>query len=354
MRILVINSGSSSIKYKLFTMPRASVASKGMIEHIGEEQSEVPDHFTGLKRILQQVTGIDAVGHRVVHGAEAFRQPVVVDPGVIRKIRQCSSIAPLHNPANLAGITACKKLLPGVVQVAVFDTAFHQTIPNYAYMYGLPYEYYSRYHIRKYGFHGTSHEYVANEAARRLKRPLSKLKLITCHLGNGCSITAVEHGHSVDTSMGFTPLEGLLMGTRCGDIDPALVTYIMRLKKLDTSVMDNMLNKHSGLKGVSGVSNDMRVLDAKAKDGHQRAQLAIAMFIYRIKKYIGAYIAVMGGCDAIVFTAGIGENQANVRHCVCEGLISAYKKPPRVLVIPTDEERMIARQTYQLVKENHA
>ncbi len=350
MKILIINSGSSSIKYKLFDMPGAQVISKGLIEHVGEEGSDVSDHYTGLKKILADVDGVSAVGHRVVHGAEKFREPVAVDNEVIRKIRQCSSIAPLHNPANLAGILACKKLLPGIRQVAVFDTAFHQTLPDYAYMYGLPYEYYKRYGIRKYGFHGTSHEYVASEAARMMKKPLRTLKIITCHLGNGCSIAAVNKGVSVDTSMGFTPLEGLIMGTRCGDIDPALVTYIMRLKRMDGDAIDVLLNKACGLKGISGISNDMRMLDARAQAGNKRAQLALEMFIYRIKKYIGSYIAAMAGCDAIVFTAGIGEHQAMVRARVCEGLDAYMKKSPRILVIPTDEELMIARQTYALIK----
>jgi acetate kinase len=253
----------------------------------------------------------------------------------------------LHNPANLAGILACKKLLPGIKQVAVFDTAFHQTLPAYAYIYGLPYEYYRKYGIRKYGFHGTSHEYVAHEASRILRKPLHKLKIITCHLGNGCSITAVDKGRSIDTSMGFTPLEGLIMGTRSGDIDPALVTYIMGKKKLRIREIDNILNKASGLKGISGISNDMRVLE---KSKTKRAKLAIDIFSYRIKKYIGAYAAIMSGVDVLVFTAGIGENQEGVRRRVCRGLFSHLKKKPKVLVIPTNEELMIARQTYHLIK----
>ncbi len=351
MKILVINCGSSSIKYKLFRMPLELLISKGTIEHIAEMGSPIHDHYTGLKQILSKVDGVDAVGHRVVHGAEKFRKPVVIDSSVIRKIRQCSAIAPLHNPANLEGILACKKLLPGVRQVAVFDTAFHQTIPDYAYMYGLPFEYYKRYGIRKYGFHGTSHEYVAHEAARILKKPLKKLKLITCHLGNGCSISAVDKGRSVDTSMGFTPLEGLLMGTRCGDIDPALVTYIMGKKKMAIHEMDALLNKSSGLKGVSGLSNDMRILESNARKGNRRARLAIEMFIYRIKKYIGAYMAVMQGCDAVIFTAGIGENQKDIRLGASKGLFVNMKKVPKVLVIPTNEELMIAKQTCRLMEE---
>jgi len=349
MKILVINSGSSSIKYKLFYMPRGKMLAKGLIEHIGEKGSDYANHYEGLKSVLSEVDGVDAIGHRVVHGAEEFKKPVVIDEKVIKKIRQCSSIAPLHNPANLAGILACARLLAGKEQVAVFDTAFHQTIPDFAYIYGLPYEYYQKYGIRKYGFHGTSHEYVAHEAAKALKKPLSKLKIITCHLGNGCSITAVDRGRSVDTSMGFTPLEGLIMGTRCGDIDPALVPHIMRKKKFDTYQMDKILNKESGLKGISGISNDMRTLEKMARGGNRRARLALDIFIYRIRKYIGAYSAVMQGVDAVVFTGGIGENQDDIRKMACLGLKGLLKKAPRILVIPTNEELMIARQTYNLI-----
>jgi acetate kinase len=350
MNLLVINSGSSSIKYKLFDMPREKLISKGLIEHIGERGSSVRDHYTGLKIILEEVNSVFAVGHRVVHGAEKFEKPVIINKAVIKEIKLCCGIAPLHNPANLAGIMACSKLLPGVKQVAVFDTAFHQTLPAYAYIYGLPYEYYLKFGIRKYGFHGTSHEYVAHEAAAILRKPRHKLKIITCHLGNGCSITAVDRGRSVDTSMGFTPLEGLIMGTRCGDIDPALVTYIMKKKKLAPCGMDEILNKSSGLKGISGVSNDMRQLYAAAKMGNKRAKLAMDIFVYRIKKYIGAYAAIMGGADAVVFTAGIGEHQANIRKAICRGIFLHFKRKPRILVIPTDEELMIARQTYHLIQ----
>ncbi len=352
MKILVINCGSSSIKYKLFLMPQHRLISKGLIEHIGEKGSSIKDHYSGLKIILEKVDGVDAVGHRVVHGAEEFRKPVLIDNHVIRKIRQCSSLAPLHNPANLTGILACKKLLRGVKQIAIFDTAFHQSLPDYAYIYGLPYQYYKKFGMRKYGFHGSSHQYVAHEAARLIKKPLNKLKIITCHLGNGCSITAVERGKSVDTSMGFTPLEGLVMGTRCGDIDPALVTYIMHKVKLDIRGVENLLNKSSGLRGISGISNDMRILEEKTRAGDQRAELAIKIFIYRIKKYIGAYTAVMSGCDAVVFTAGIGEHQKRVRQEICRGLFSYLKKAPKILVIPTNEELMIARQAYKLISKS--
>jgi acetate kinase len=328
-------------------MPAGQIISGGMIEHIAEKLSAVASHHEGLKIILAKINSVDAVGHRVVHGAEKFKQPTLISQAVITDIRKCSAIAPLHNPANLAGILACKKLLPGIKQVAVFDTAFHHSLAPYAYTYGLPYRYYRRFGIRKYGFHGTSHHYVAHEAARLLKKPLGRLKLITCHLGNGCSITAVDRGKSVDTSMGFTPLEGLIMGTRCGDIDPALVTYIMKKERLSPEKIEHILNEQSGLRGISGISNDMRVLE---KSSSGRAKLAIEMFAYRIKKYIGAYAAVMGGADAIVFTAGIGEHQALLRRKICRGVFCALKKKPRVLVIPTNEELMIARETYQLAK----
>jgi len=330
-------------------MPHRKLLAEGKIEHIGEKGSAIQDHQAGLKLILNKINSVDAVGHRVVHGAEKFKRPVVINDSVIRKIRQCCSIAPLHNPANLAGILACNKLLPGVKQVAVFDTAFHQSIPDYAHIYGLPYEFYTRFGIRKYGFHGTSHEYVAHEAARILKTHLNKLKMITCHLGNGCSITAVDKGRSVDTSMGFTPLEGLVMGTRCGDIDPALITHIMRKKKLAMLEMDRLLNKESGLKGISGLSNDMRVLEEKSKKGNKRAALALEIFVYRVRKYIGAYTAVISGCDALVFTGGIGENQRKIRQRIVKNIFRHLRKKPKILVIPTDEELMIARQTHQLM-----
>ncbi len=348
MRVLVINSGSSSIKYKLFEMPQEKLVSKGLIEHIGEKGSRIQDHQAGLKQILSQIDHIDLIGHRVVHGGEKFKKPVFIDAPVIDKIKECCQLAPLHNPANLAGILACKKLLVGIKQVAVFDTAFHQTLPDYAFMYGLPYSYYTKYGIRKYGFHGTSHEYVAHEAARILKKPFGKLKIITCHLGNGCSIAAVNKGKSCDTSMGFTPLEGLLMGTRCGDIDPAVVTYIMARDGLSIQQMDTMLNKECGLKGVSGLSNDMRVLEEESRKGNSRAALAIKMFMYRLKKYVGAYMAVMDGCDAVVLTGGIGENKARVKEKLSKSLDTFLKRKIKVLVVPTNEELLIARQSYRL------
>jgi len=350
MKILVINSGSSSIKYKLFEMPSEKLISKGSIEHIGEGGANVKNHYLGLKIILEKVDGVSAVGHRVVHGAEKFKKPVIINQEVIKGIKKCCGIAPLHNPANLSGILACARLISGIKQVAVFDTAFHQSLPDYAYIYGLAYEYYQKLDIRKYGFHGTSHEYVAHEAARILKQPLDKLKLITCHLGNGCSITAVDKGKSADTSMGFTPLEGLVMGTRCGDVDPALITHIMRKKNLDPKTMEGLLNKESGLKGISGISNDMRVLEEKSRAGNARAKLAIDIFVYRIRKYIGAYIAVMCGLDALIFTAGIGENQASIRDKITQGIFNCLSQKPKILVIPTNEELMIARKTYALIR----
>ena len=350
MNLLVINSGSSSIKYKLFSMPAEHLVAKGAIEHIGEAGSKFSNHYAGLKIIIEETKQVDAVGHRVVHGAEDFNRPALVTPRVIKGIKKCCAIAPLHNPANLAGILACQKLLPGIKQVVVFDTAFHQSIPKRAFIYGLPYDYYQKLRIRKYGFHGTSHQYVAAEASRILNKPLRKLKLISCHLGNGCSITAINQGRSVDTSMGFTPLEGLVMGTRCGDVDPALITHIMRKKNFNTKQMDRILNKESGLKGVSGISNDMRLLEVKALAGNKRAKLAVDIFVYRVRKYIGAYLSVLGGLDALIFTAGIGENQPRVRESICRGLFDCLGRKPQVLVIPTNEELMIARQTFKLIK----
>lgn len=348
MRVLVINSGSSSIKYKLFQMPQGRVISKGSIEKIGERGSRISNHHMGLGLILGKIKSIDAIGHRVVHGGQDFNRPTKINGYVIKKIEECAKLAPLHNPANLMGIKACIKLLPGITQAAVFDTAFYHTLPKEAFTYAIPYKYYEKYAIRKYGFHGTSHEYVAREAARCLKKPLSKLRLITCHLGNGCSITAIKFSRAIDTSMGFTPLEGLVMGTRSGDIDPAAVTFLMRKEKLSANKIEEILNKESGLKGISGLSNDFRDLIKRAKF-NMRARLAIDIFIYRLKKYIGAYIMAMGGVDAIIFTAGIGENQSIVRKMAVKGLDYLLKKT-KILVIPTDEELMIARQTYSLVK----
>jgi acetate kinase len=369
-KILVINSGSSSIKYRLFDIhtngrknnSRYILLSKGLIEKIGQKDSGVENHKQGIailldslvhgsKSVLKDHNEICAIGHRVVHGGVTFKKPTIITDEVISKIRECFELAPLHNPANFSGIEACKELLPGVKQVAVFDTAFHQSLPEHAYIYGLPYEYYEKYNLRKFGFHGTSHQYVAHEAARLLKKPLSKLKVITCHLGNGCSIAAVKYGKSIDTSMGFTPLEGLVMGTRCGDIDPASVIFLADKEKISLAEIDRVLNYKSGLKGISGISNDMREIKKAANEGNRRAKLALDIFVYRIKKYIGSYIAAMGGVDGIVFTAGIGENEKDIRAKVVKGLFG-FLDPAKVkvLVVATNEELMIARQTFNLVK----
>ena len=359
MKILTINAGSSSIKYKLFSMPSNKILSGGKIERIGEKDSKVKDHhqavemmFSSLlkdKRALKDIREIRGIGHRVVHGGEEFKYPVIIDKKVLKVIKKNCVLAPLHNPANLEGIKACMRLLPQVMQVAVFDTSFHQTMPSYAYLYALPFKYYQKYKIRKYGFHGTSHEYVSIQASRLLKKPLKKLNLITCHLGNGCSIAAIKNGRSIDTSMGFTPLEGLVMGTRCGDIDPALVVYLMEKEHLTSSQVYNILNKESGLLGISGISNDVRILVKNLKR-NLRAKLSLDIFIYRIKKYIGAYLFILKKVDAIVFTAGIGENNRWMIDKIIEGWDQFLKYVPKVLVIPTDEEKMIAYHTYKLIK----
>ncbi|MDP2940303.1 MAG: acetate kinase [Candidatus Omnitrophota bacterium] len=351
MKVLVLNSGSSSIKYQLFDMPSQKLLFKGMIEQIGEKASKIKNHEQGIILILKKIQNIQAVGHRVVQGGERFQKPCLINKQVIKRIGSYCKIAPLHNPANLSGILACLKFMKGIPQVAVFDTAFHQTIPDFAYLYGLPYKFYNNLGIRKYGFHGTSHEYVTKEAAKILNKPLNKVSLITCHLGNGCSITAVENGKSVDTSMGFTPLEGLLMGTRCGDLDPAIVTYLQRRMNFSPERIDQLLNKESGLLGISGISNDMRRIRKAAKNGNSRARLAIKIFIYRIRKYIGAYLTILGKIDALVFTAGIGENQSQIRKNICFQLFDNLKKKPKVLVITTNEELMIAKQTFSLLSQ---
>ena len=359
VKILTINCGSSSIKYKLYLFPKGQLLSYGLIERIGEKNSGVLNHTQGMKlvfsrliedRAIEHLNEINAIGHRVVHGAEEFRQPHVIDRRVIRKIKECVRIAPLHNPANLEGINAALNTLPEVLQVAVFDTAFHQTIPDYAYMYAIPFKYYKKDKIRKYGFHGTSHQYVAARAAHLLRKPLNKIKLITCHLGNGCSITAIDRGRSVDTSMGFTPLEGLMMGTRCGDIDVAAVLYLMNKEKLSVKEVDELLNKKSGLLGISGVSNDIREIKKEAKRGNKRAQLALKMFKYRIEKYIGAYYMVLGGADAICFTAGIGENNSDLISSIEKDLRKVVSSRTKIMVIPTDEGLMIASLTFDLLK----
>ncbi len=395
MKVLVINAGSSSIKYQLFEMPAATVLARGMVERIGSEQSGLSYHQAGQKGsrdvqagdhqqamgvILQALTDaqigalhdiqeIAAVGHRVVHGGEEFTDSVKIDPDVLDSIERFADLAPLHNPPNLTGIRAAQQALPEAVQVACFDTAFHASIPKAAYLYGLPYEIYEQFRVRRYGFHGTSHRYVARRAAALLERDPAASNLITCHLGNGCSITAVKEGKSIDTSMGLTPLEGVVMGTRCGDLDPAIVFYLTD-KGYSIEQLNEMCNKKSGLLGISGASNDMRNLVDLAEGGHERAKLAIDIFCYRIKKYIGTYTAVLGSVDAVVFTGGIGENSPLIREQVCsnlpqigieidskrnagrsgEYLISAERSRVRVYVIATDEEAAIAADTYQFAR----
>ena len=375
MNILILNCGSSSVKYKLFDAKCEKELAKGVVERIGLSRSSlshqaagkelrlskaIPTHDAAIKLALHLLTdekygvicdisAIDAVGHRVVHGGEEFSDSIVITKRVVKVIRSHFKIAPLHNPPNLLGIKVAQKLLPRIKHVAVFDTAYHQTIPPSAYLYALPYSFYEKDKIRKYGFHGTSHKYVAIKAAQILKKPLNSLKLITCHLGNGSSITAVKGGKSINTSMGFTPLEGLVMGTRSGDIDPAIVFYLMNKKKLSVTKIDDLLNKRSGLLGLSGVSSDMRDMYKAVRRGNKKATLAFEVFIDRIQKYIGYFIVAMDGVDAIVFTAGIGENHAPTRRAVCRKL-SFLGKKVKVLVVPTNEELMIARETYRLVK----
>ncbi len=396
MKVLVLNCGSSSIKYKLFEMADHSVLAQGGVEKIGLPDSflqvklpngekvviekEMPEHTVGIQLILDTLVDekigcikdlkeIEAVGHRVVHGGEKFNQSVVITPEVKEMIVKCAELAPLHNPANLKGIDAIEKTLPGVPQVAVFDTAFHQTMPDYAYMYALPYELYEKYAIRRYGFHGTSHRYVSARVCEFLGVNAAEKKVVTAHIGNGGSCAAVLNGKSVDTSMGLTPVEGLVMGTRAGDLDLGAATYIMDKEGLTTAEFNNLVNKKSGLLGVSGVSSDARDIDAAIKAGNQRANLAREMFIYRVKKYVGAYAAAMNGIDILVFTGGIGENDAFIRAEIVKGLsflgvtldeeanncrgvervISTPDSKVTVCVIPTDEELMIASDTEALV-----
>lgn len=393
MLILVINSGSSSIKYQLFDIPNGNgvektknknaaeegkLLCKGLVERIGNDKSglvhqkigsdvvkktvSVSDHAQGIKVMLEAVTSpqygvidsiskIGAIGHRVVHGGEEFNKSTVINNDIIKLIEKYCELAPLHNPPALLGIKACKAALPVTPQVAVFDTAFHANMPKYAYLYGLPYEQYKKYKIRKYGFHGTSHRYVALKTAKLLGKPLEELKIITCHLGNGCSIAAVDKGVSVDTSMGFTPLEGLVMGTRSGDIDPAIVFFLMKNEKLDLDQINDLLNKKSGLLGLSGISNDVRDLLRERENGNERAIIAFEVFYYRIKKYIGAYLAAMNGADAIVFTAGIGENNPWIKDRICKELSNIIDNcKTKVMIVPTNEELMIAQDTFEIVK----
>ncbi len=398
MKILVLNSGSSSIKYQLFNMENEKVLTKGVVERIGIDnsflefenhdsderiiESEIPDHSTGIKLVvdtllddkfgvLNSMDEITAVGHRVVHGGEKFANSTLITDEVIKKMEDVSDLAPLHNPPNLAGIKVCKELMPETPQVGVFDTAFHQSMPKSSFIYAIPYKYYEEHGIRRYGFHGTSHKYVASQAAKMMGEDQKDLKIITCHLGNGASIAAVDGGESVDTSMGLTPLEGLVMGTRSGDIDPAIIPFLMKKENLDAEEVDNILNKESGLLGVSGVSNDSRDVKEAAKDGNERAELAGEIFNYRVKKYIGAYAAAMGGVDAIVFTAGIGENAIGIRKGIMEDMeflgidfdeeandvrgerkeITTDDSKVKVFVIPTNEELVIARDTKDILKK---
>jgi len=354
MKILVLNSGSSSVKYSFFSMPRAKLITKGLIEKIGEKNSKIKNHKQALEKILKSANSIAAVGHRVVHGAESFKAPHIINAAVIKKIEQSVALAPLHNPANLIGIKVCSKILAHVPQVAVFDTAFHQSMSPAAYIYAIPFSYYSKFGIRRYGFHGTSHEYVAHQAAKILKKPLSKIKLITCHLGNGCSVTAIKDGKSIDTSMGFTPLEGLVMGTRSGDIDPALIFFLKDKLKVSVERIEEILNKESGLKGLSGISNDFRDVRDASRRANSRAKLAIDVFTYRLKKYISAYFGILSGADAIVFTGGVGENNPDIIRESLLGIKPFFKQTKtKVLVIPTNEELLIAQKTFELVKRGH-
>ena len=399
MNVLVINAGSSSLKYQLLNPETGDLLAKGLCERIGidgkftykpqlpgkEKQDAVdvamPTHSEAIQAVLNALVDpkngvvgsmkeIDAVGHRVVHGGEKFAKSVLITDEVMKAIEECNPLAPLHNPANIIGIKACQALMPGVPMVAVFDTAFHQTMPPVAYTYALPYEYYEKDAVRRYGFHGTSHKYVAQRAADMLGKPIESLKIISCHLGNGSSVTAIDGGKSVDTSMGFTPLAGVPMGTRSGDLDAGIMEYLMNKYGMDIHEMLNILNKKSGVQGVSGVSSDFRDLTDAGEKGNQRATLAVDMFNYGVKKYIGAYAAAMGGVDAIIFTAGVGENSAEQRMAIASGLefmgvkmdedankcrgeervISAADSKVKVLLIPTNEELMIAMDTASLVK----
>ncbi|MDD5429003.1 MAG: acetate kinase [Candidatus Omnitrophica bacterium] len=364
MFILVINCGSSSVKYQLFDVAKKKCRAKGLVERIGRAGA-CKDHRAAIgiivntltkKRggVIKSINDIRGIGHRVVHGGEEFKESTLITKKVVRSIEKYSELAPLHNPPSLSGIRGCSEILKGIPQVAVFDTSFHQTMPQRAFLYGLPSRYYKRYGIRRYGFHGTSHRFVSEEAARILRRPAKSLKLVTCHLGNGCSMTAVSGGKSIDTSMGFTPLEGLLMGTRSGDLDPAAVIYILQKEKLTLARVNDILNKESGLLGVSGVSNDMRDILKKAKNNGntaKRCKTAIDIFIYRIKKYIGAYQAAMGGLDAVIFTAGVGENNPWIVRRISKDLKDVVSGKVKFLTIPTNEELLIARDTYEIIKK---
>ncbi len=395
MKILVINCGSSSLKYQFIDMENEEVIAKGLAERIGIDGSvlnhqpkgfdkirierPMPTHKEALQTVvdalrdkdygvIKDMGEITAVGHRVVHAGEKFAYSVLLKEEVMDALKECISLAPLHNPPNIMGIEACKQIMPEVPMVGVFDTAFHQTMPKKSYIYPIPYEYYEKYRIRRYGFHGTSHKYVAERAAAMLGKPVEELKIITCHLGNGASITAVKNGISVDTSMGFTPLEGLAMGTRSGNIDAAIIKFLMEKENISIAKADEILNKKSGVLGISGVSSDFRDIEEAAHKGNERAQLALDVYVHYVKKYIGAYAAVMNGVDAIVFTAGLGENSASMRSSICKDMsflgveldeaknnvrgketdVSKDGSKVRVLLIPTNEELMIARDTAEL------
>lgn len=397
MKILVINAGSSSLKYQMYNMTDESVLAKGRVERIGfessilvheptgkaevREVSEILDHTTAVRKVLDKLTNpehgviastekIEAVGHRVVHGGESFSESVVVTPEVEHEIRRLFDLAPLHNPAHIMGIKAVELNMPNVPQAVVFDTAFHQSMPEKAYLYPIPMILYKKHKIRKYGFHGTSHFYVSRQAASFLNKPLEELKIVTCHIGNGASLTAIEGGKSVDTSMGMTPLEGLMMGTRSGDLDPAVVPFTMAKEDLTLGEVNSMLNKHSGLLAISGLSSDMREIEQAMNEGDRNAQLAFDMYEYRIRKYVGAYAAAMNGIDVLIFTAGVGENASTLRKRICDNLtflgieideeankvrsgedrrISKPGSKVDVLIIPTNEELVIARDTYRLI-----
>ncbi len=399
MKILVLNSGSSSIKYQLIEMNAGKVIAKGIVDKIGMDEStltnkrddgdevmlkgDIVDHQAGIEYVLgvlvsekhgsvKKLEEIEAVGHRVVHGGETFHTSVRINDQVIEKARECVDLAPLHNPPNLKGISAITELLPEVTQVAVFDTAFHQTMPKYAYMYAIPYSLYKKYGLRRYGFHGTSHQYVSQRACEILGVDIHLNKIITCHLGNGASITAIQHGRSIDTSMGLTPVEGMIMGTRSGDLDLGVLMYIIDKEELSVHEANTLINKHSGILGISGVSSDMREVQKAADEGNDRAKLALEMYIYRIVKYIGSYTAAMGGTDIIVFTGGIGENADRIREAVCakfeflglefdgerneglqgeEAIITKPASKVKVLVVPTNEELVIAQETMKVITE---
>lgn len=399
MKILVLNCGSSSIKYQLFNMVTKDVLAKGIVEKIGlkgaflklekpggekvQFDGEIVDHQIGIEFVLGVLTSkkhgcienmseIEAVGHRVAHGGEKFSDSAFIDDYAYSEIEKCCELAPLHNPANLKGINAMRTLLPGIRQVAVFDTSFHQTMPDYAYMYGIPYSLYTKYAVRRYGFHGTSHKFVAKKACEFLGKDIEEMKIITCHLGNGASLAAIDRGKSVDTSMGFTPVEGLIMGTRTGDLDLGVLTFLMDKEKIDLGSVNNLINKQSGMLGVTGISSDMREIEIEAEKGNKRAMMGLKMYDYRVKKYIGAYAAAMGGIDLLIFTGGIGENACSTRKGICENLgflnleldekinkglrgktsvISNDNSKGTIMVVPTNEELVIAEDTQRIISK---